>query len=1070
MGVRNRQMSYPTVLLAAVFLCALLFPSSRLQAAADEAPTVRIGYYDNPPKLFRKADGPPRGIFPDIVTRIAKAEGWRLEWVSGSWREGLERLEAGTIDVMPDVAFSLERSKKYAFTEEPVFINWGTLYVRPGVSVHSLQDIAGLRVAVMRGSIHTDGREGIKSQAKNFGLDCVYVAFESYDDVFRALQTGLADVGVVNRLFGAVAGSRYDVLPTTVVFNPRHLKFAFPPQGEKTEWLKAAIDKRLRGDLHREEPLAQGIVLAYLSGMPGQWMASSASPEQVWLSAEEKAWIRNHPEIRLGIDPEFAPFEFMDDQGRYSGFAADYVALLNRRLGLNMRVLPGLSWKEVMAAAQTGGIDLLPAVGFTRERSLFLRYSDPYVGFHRVIITRTDAPFLSGLKALRDLEVAVQAASSHEGWLKENTDLRIKSFDTLASALQGVSEGRAGAFVGNLASATYWIRQLSLTNLKVAAPAALERQLLHFAVRRDWPMLQRILNKGLASVTSEEAARIENRWTAAGYQVGISREKVWRRAFGAAILIAVALGLFLAWNVRLKRRLGAANRSLIQEMDARRRLAAMMEQANEVMVLAGTDLKVVYVNREYERVTGRSAAETVGIEAAALFGAGEGSADYAKAWGACRQGFSGQVRLTFSDLKGAVRRQECQFFPIRDEAGDLLGHGALQWDVTEKEALEAQLHQAQKMEALGQLAGGVAHDFNNLLGVILGYAEISLQKKPGPLVEAHLYQIHRAGIRARDLVAQLLVFSRRRQPEKQPLQLSLLVKEVLGMIRAAAPATIEIERRIEASDALVMADPTQIHQLLMNLCANALQAMKEAAGTLTVSLNRGEPPAGPDWDPTIPCLMLSVHDEGVGMTKEVRERLFEPFFTTKSEGKGTGLGMAVAHGIVADHGGAIDVKSAPGAGTTVSVLLPEYIGGAKEGLEEEGAPIPGEGRILLVDDEPQLLEVGKETLESLGYQVTMENDPLAAWARLEREGGEGFAAVITDQAMPKMSGKELGRKIRERCPDLPVIISTGFSDTLSSEQAAALGFQGFLQKPVGIHDFSRLLARVIDPARRSAGS
>ena len=517
--------------------------------SGSDAKVVRVGFFDNPPKLFHGMQGTPKGIFPEIIEEIAKKENWQIEWVPGTWSEGLARLEAGTIDIMPDVADSLERTEKYEFSDEPVFINWGTLYTRNGLQVESIPDLAGKRIAVMRGSIHSDGAEGIRNQVKNFNVSCEFIEFDNYQGVFQALQNNLADIGVVNRLYGTTAQKLYDVLPTTVVFNPRLLRFAFPPDGTETAYLKKIIDQHLETAHNNPDSKISRITQAYLSGIQ---LDFTPDTNQVYLTPEEVSWIKAHPTISVGIDPEFAPFEFIDNNGRHSGFGSDYIRLLNQRLGLNLEVVAGLTWKQVMIEAEQGKIDILAAVGFSKMRSQFLSYTTPYIGFHRMLFSRSEAPLIADMRDVANLKVAVQAKSSHAAWIQEQTNLTPDYYDTLQETIEAVSKGKADVLIGNLATCTYWIRKLNITNVRIAAPVSLERQLIHMAVRKDWPELAGILNKGLASISTQEAETIRNRWFAGGFNVGISSRIVWQRIGAISILALVLVSFFWIWNKRLK--------------------------------------------------------------------------------------------------------------------------------------------------------------------------------------------------------------------------------------------------------------------------------------------------------------------------------------------------------------------------------------------------------------------------------------------------------------------------------------------------------------------------------------
>ncbi len=588
--INMRCRCFSSSLVQGLFLLVYFIFITAVPAPAASPLTIRVGYYENRPKLFNLDQGAPRGIFAEILADIAKKENWNLQWVPGTWQEGLARLESGAIDIMPDVAYSLKRAEKYEFSDEPVLINWAVLYTRNDLHIHSLLDLEGKRVAVMRGSIHTDGPEGIKNQVKEFNLSCEFIEFDNYQEVFLALQNGVADVGVVNRLFGAASQELFDVRPTTVVFNPRHLKFAFPPDGVHTSYLKKTIDSHLRNASLTLDSRIQQIIRSNLQGLPLEGTGGEGETS-IHLTAKEKEWIRSHPKIRVGVDPEFAPFEFFDKNNRYSGFASDYISILNRRLGLNLEIVRRPPWKEVMSMVEKEKIDVLPAVGFTAERSRFLAFTTPYIGFYRMIFCRTEAPFISGPEDLHDLTIAVQVDSSHAGWLREHTGFTPVYFDTLEEVIKAVSSGDADVFIGNLAASTYWIRKLNITNLQAAAPVSMERQLLYMAVRKDWPILTDLLNKGLASISPREAEEIRNRWTASGYSVGLSSRAVWQR-IGLIVAAAICIvALFWFWNRRLKKEIELRKKAERALLDSQKQLEDRVRDRTSELAEANVSLK-----------------------------------------------------------------------------------------------------------------------------------------------------------------------------------------------------------------------------------------------------------------------------------------------------------------------------------------------------------------------------------------------------------------------------------------------------------------------------------------------
>lgn len=436
--------------------------------------------------------------------------------------------------------------------------------------------------------------------------------------------------------------------------------------------------------------------------------------------------------------------------------------------------------------------------------------------------------------------------------------------------------------------------------------------------------------------------------------------------------------------------------------------------------------------------------------------------------------------LRLLEDRGTVQEFEVRFFrkdksiawismnarAARNSKGDILYvEGTIQ-DITDRKMLESMLVQAQKMEAIGTLAGGIAHDFNNILGPIIGYSELTLQQIPedSPL-RSNMEQIILSGYRAKDLARQILTFGRRAGEERKLIQVGSIVKEAVDLLRPSLPSTIEIRRSIDpdAVFSTVMADPTHIHQVLMNLCTNAGHAMRDKGGVLEIAL------ANIDLDPSSagqysvesgPYLRLSVSDTGHGMEEAVRRRIFEPYFTTKGPREGSGLGLAVVYGIVKNLSGGIAVSSEPGKGTTFHVLLPR-----STAIQSSSAPglssLPvGTGHVLLVDDEKALVEVLKVMVEQLGYDVTARYSSIDTLEVFRSQPGR-FDLVITDQTMPHMTGAELSREILKIRRDIPIILCTGFSEMIDEYRAREIGIKAYLMKPVTLRDLALAIQKAL---------
>ncbi|MCJ8498979.1 hybrid sensor histidine kinase/response regulator [Desulfatitalea alkaliphila] len=384
-------------------------------------------------------------------------------------------------------------------------------------------------------------------------------------------------------------------------------------------------------------------------------------------------------------------------------------------------------------------------------------------------------------------------------------------------------------------------------------------------------------------------------------------------------------------------------------------------------------------------------------------------------------------------------------------------------DITEFKKMEVELRQSHKMEAIGTLAGGIAHDFNNLLYAIIGYAELCQDDAPeGSLLEANLVELLAAAKRASDLVRQILTFARQSDETVSPLSIAPVVKEALRLIRATLPSTIQIHSRIN-SQATVLANPTHLHQILMNLCTNAAHAMSPGGGTLTVSV---EEASATEEDPTTTpdgqMVVLTVADTGTGIAPEHLTTIFEPYFTTKPPGEGTGMGLSVVHGIVEKCGAKLAVESRVGQGTTFAIRFPVTEEPAQAQSSAETAELPmGTEHVLVVDDEPAVLNAIGQTLQRLGYTVTRHTVPLAALDQF-RARPEAFDLLITDMSMPQMNGHQLAREILRIRPDLPVILCTGYSNLITDETAFQTGIRAFATKPIAKKELAITVRDTLD--------
>jgi PAS domain S-box-containing protein len=404
-----------------------------------------------------------------------------------------------------------------------------------------------------------------------------------------------------------------------------------------------------------------------------------------------------------------------------------------------------------------------------------------------------------------------------------------------------------------------------------------------------------------------------------------------------------------------------------------------------------------------------------------------------------------------------------------DQKGTPVGFRGIARDVTEQKSLEYQLYQSQKMEAIGTLAGGIAHDFNNILSGIMGYTELALMEIPeGSPLHSKMDQVLKAGNRAKGLIKQILTISRRTEYENRPIKIKTVVEEALMMIRASLPASVEIFKTIEADDAIIEADPTLIHQIVLNLCTNAYHAVRETNGFIEVRLkqiNAGDINAKQVTDPEKGGYVeLTVIDTGCGISPDAMTRIFDPYYTTKPKGEGTGLGLAIVHGIVKSMGGDIKVESICGRGTSFHVCFPRLTESVPLDLKEPESIPSGREHILIIDDEQSIIEITSQMLLHLGYTVSAFQSSIDALDKF-RKSSPDFDLVISDLTMPRMNGDQLAERLLLIRPDIPIIICTGFSDTIPQEMARRIGIREVLVKPFALHDLAKTIRKVLDRSR-----
>jgi PAS domain S-box-containing protein len=795
----------------------------------------------------------------------------------------------------------------------------------------------------------------------------------------------------------------------------------------------------------------------------------------LWGSAAQAA-----EPLRLAGRADHPPYTFLDDAGDPRGILVDLWQIWSQETGRAIRVelfqteTPG-------AAVRAGRADV--AMGLPQKPDGW-----PGLSLSRPLLTGSARVFVRAgmgrLKRRTDLlafRVGVVAGGAVEaalpGW---QPGIVLRSYPDLPALIAAALRGELAVLVADSAATMFHLGRFDAGRKLIQSPIELPSLDLCAAVPAGEAERLAALEAGFGKISEARRRAVVRSWAG----VSIGHRIPWQLiSVGALLLIFVSVGIAVwIWNDQLRRRIDAATANLQENQrrlmrseaelrKSQRQYKTLYDQANsdkelyrsllassaDAILIADQEDRVRYVSPSFSDLFGWS---LDALQDRPLPFSNNGDArDHRRHM---RELMAGDGTLSGVDATRHARDDSPIAVSVSasrytDHRGHFAGTLWVLRDMRETQRLEAELRQSQKMEAMGTLAGGIAHDFNNILSAIIGFADLARMQRPetengSRKVADYLERLLEAAHRAKDLVRQILTFTRQSERALMPTDLGPLVKETLGLLRASFPAPIEIESHVASGLGPVNADPTQIHQVLMNLCTNARQALGDGAGgKLAVSLaavSQNEAAEIPGTSGGTAFLRLAVADNGPGIDPAIRHRIFDPYFTTKGPGEGTGLGLSVVHGIVQRHNGHIVAENRPEGGTEFRVYFPLIQEEARSERKHRPAAIArGRERILLVDDEPALAALGRDTLCGAGYRVTAVTDSQEALGLfLEAEGR--FDLVLTDMSMPAMTGADLAQRILARRPDLPVFLYTGYSEAMSPERAAALGIRSLFMKPL----------------------
>ncbi len=942
------------------FFCVilLLFVAGSAQAL-DRGPkgTIRVGIFPVEPLNFVDNQGIAQGLFPDLLKEIVKDEEWTVEFVPGSWAEGLERLQQGEIDLMPSVAYSPERAKIMDFNYESVAELWGQVFVRLEEKSITINDLHGRRVAVMRKDI--TGTNFVAT-VERLAVKCHIFEFDTHAEVFTAVRQGEVDAGIAPQHVGLRHAKNFNLVGSPIIFSPFSVFFA--------------SKKGLQHDL-----------LSHIDAHLSSWKK----------------------------DPE-----------------SFYYHRLNYWIGGQNPGTKIPSW--LIYATMIGFIAILAFFCFT----LLLR---------RTVKTRT--------KELRESESTFR-----------------KLFEDASDAILLIDG--TGVFVE--------CNQSALDLLKMS-----REQFLFSPPVRISPEFQ---------PDGRRSAEAAPAMIALAYSKGLHRfDWTCLNSQGGEFIVEVSLMpitikgqtmLHTTWRDITERK--QAEKTLLTE---RQYLVGIIDSLPDATFIIDTDSRVVVWNRAAEAMTGVKRKELLG------------KGDFAYAvpfYGVSRPILIDLLNLSEKEMEtsySSVRRAGDKIYaetfiqslndgkgahlwgvaaPLYDSSGLRIGAVEVIKDISDLKKseqtnfqLQEQLLQAQKIESIGRLAGGVAHDFNNMLGAILGHAELAQDQldTTQPLFH-NLEEIRKAARRSADITRQLLAFARKQTVAPQIIDINETVDGTLAMLRRLIGEDIHLAWLPGKNLGAIKIDPSQFDQILANLFVNARDAITDtgkvtiATGTETFDEAYCRIHAG-----FIPgeYVMLAVSDNGCGMDKETMAHLFEPFFTTKEMGKGTGLGLATIYGIVKQNNGFVNVYSEPGHGTTFKVYLPRHESKAVQKPQQDTKESLARGNavILLVEDEPMILDMTRIMLENLGYQVLPAATPQEA-IRQAREHVGDIHLLMTDVIMPEMNGKDLASNLLSLNPQLRRLFMSGYTANVIAHHGVLDEGVHFIQKPFSLKDLALKVSEVLE--------
>ncbi len=1039
---------------------------------------IKIGVYENKPLVYLDSQGEYQGLSIDVLRYVAEREGWQLQFVPGSWSECLEHLERGEIDLQVAIAVSPARKKLYSYPEQTLLTNWGQLYRHPTVEIDSLLDLSGKKIALLKNDIHA---QVFTELMDKFGQQVELVQFEDYDAVLEQVELGFADVGVVNRMYAMLNAERFRIVTTPMIFNPIEVRYA--TQKGKNSALRQALDRHiqlLRADKNSiyYQSLEKWFSKSEAGSLPG-WVTPALAvlaaiilmifaislllKRQVSRKTAELKTVNK--QLRAQIDQlQSAKASLRESEEKYrtlletttEGFwmidrdlktVAVNDSLCKMLMYSAEEMIGQTAFKFVDKAYRKFLLEVTPEIHTTAHRTC-------EIGMLRKDGAKIDIVFNG--TTLRDKAGRLQGAFAFITDITEHkkADRKLQKSEQKFRTLLNSQ---------NDATLLHRLKADGFSTFSEVNEAAIKRYGYSHS-----EFLQ-LTGNDLRPNTREAREISETQRKKIIAQNGAIFESVHVTKSGREFPVEINAAIL---ELEDEKYILSTVRDISERKKAEQEKQISNERFNTVLNSIGANIYVADMETYEILFMNQHMIEEFG---------GDFTGEIC--WDAFRN--ESQVCEHCSNELLIDEKGESTGMQIWQGENPLTGKyymnhdRAIRWidgrtvrlqistDITEIRTLEAQLRQKYKMEAVGLMAGGIAHDFNNVLAIIITNLELMHRKLAAddPLLP-RLEQAKSASLRASDLVKQILTYSRQGEQDLKPVQLAFIVEESIKLLRSTTPASIEIMTRMEpdALPGMINADAIQIEEVLINLCNNAIYAMREK-GLLTVSLSKQQLDAdtlsiAPDVNPG-EYLKLCIEDTGSGMSQEVLDKIFDPFFTTKPAGHGTGMGLSISHGIVKTHGGYLTADSEPEHGSCFTLYLPTVTSRPADRPEKIRDDLPrGDEKILLIDDEELLANSVADFLGEHGYAVSIETDSRRALKQLQQ--GADFDLVVSDQTMPEVTGVELVSELMKIKPQLPIILCTGYSASLTEEKARQAGARALFMKPLALPELTRTIRALLD--------